>query len=211
MPRVGHAVLSCAGSCAPTAQVASFASPTSSTTASRPPATAPAGTCAYRHCPTRSTAPHSRSGAPSRGYRTAGRSSIANTKSDSESHRSTPPRHRRARRPVGCNRRSTPRPPSVDRKRDLIHGTPGPVLAGLDRAEDGMGVIGGVTRGVAIGRGVAATDLAARATDPQMQPFPADLQTLLTARHLGPRGHLQKLYPIEVRADLCCAHAVYSD
>src|ERR1019366_5461894 len=73
---------------------------------------------------------------------------------------------------------------------DLVDRAPGPVLAGLDRAHDRMGGLGGVARGVLVGRGVTAADLAAGATDAQVHPTPAHLQALLTARHVRTGGHL---------------------
>src|ERR1019366_7416196 len=76
---------------------------------------------------------------------------------------------------------------------DLVDRAPGPVLAG-------------VARGVLVGRGVTAADLAAGATDAQVHPTPAHLQALLTARHVRTGGHLGHLHLVEMGARLSGAH-----
>src|SRR5690349_9117753 len=56
-----------------------------------------------------------------------------------------------------------------------------PVLAGLDRRHDRMTTRTDVLGGVAIGRGVAAADVAAGAAHPKVDPRGADRQAILAA------------------------------
>ena len=76
--------------------------------------------------------------------------------------------------------RVVPRTPSRT-KRDLVDVAPAPVLAGLERADDRVrrGVV--VRSRVAVGRVVAAADVAAGEADPEVQPLAAVAQAILAA------------------------------
>jgi hypothetical protein len=83
-------------------------------------------------------------------------------------------------RQVSAARREGPQLP-------LLHITPPPILAGLERLH------GGVLRGLVMGGGVPAwravttPHVPAVTTDAQMHPSPAGAQTLLTAFGIGRR------------------------
>src|SRR5204863_9939476 len=73
---------------------------------------------------------------------------------------------------------------------DLVDEAPGPVLTGLQRRDDRMLLRGGVLRGVPVGGGVAAADLAAGTADAQVDPGAADAQALLATGELLRRINL---------------------
>src|SRR5918993_688620 len=82
--------------------------------------------------------------------------------------------------------------------RDLVDEAPHPVLTRLERLHDR--VRGGVEvlRRVLVLRGIATTDVAANAAEPQMDPGVADLQALLAA--LGrPRANVANLIEMGTR------------
>src|SRR4051794_2852478 len=83
-----------------------------------------------------------------------------------------------SRRASGERRRRDPRR-AVDLRdahRDLVDEAPRPVLARLDRAHDRVIVAPGVRARVAVGRAVAAADVAALEADAQMGPSRAHAQ-----------------------------------
>ena len=65
---------------------------------------------------------------------------------------------------------------------DLVDEAPRPVLAGLERADDRVLGRARVRRGVAVGRVVAAADVAALEADAQVQPEAADGEAVHAAR-----------------------------
>src|SRR5256885_9474614 len=71
-----------------------------------------------------------------------------------------------------------------DHESDFVLDAPAPVLARLDRAQDGVVVLLGVTRRVAVRRAVAAADLPALLAHPQVHPRRSDLQAFLAALHV---------------------------
>ena len=75
---------------------------------------------------------------------------------------------------------------------DLVHVTPAPIFARLERLDDG--VLGAVKMfgGVTVGRAVATSDVAAREAEAQVDPSSADLQAIFTA--LGGRDDLLDLF-----------------
>jgi len=68
-----------------------------------------------------------------------------------------------------------------NRHRELVDEAPGPGFAGLDRADDRVTAGPAVRRGVAIGRVVAAADVAALQADAQVQPGVTRQQAVLAA------------------------------
>ena len=64
---------------------------------------------------------------------------------------------------------------------ELVDVAPGPVLAGLEAADDGVAVTAGVRRRVLAARRVAAADVPAGQAQPQVHPGPAERQALLAA------------------------------
>ena len=95
---------------------------------------------------------------------------------------------------------------------ELVHEAPRPRLAGLERADQRVAAAACVCAGMAVGRVVAAADLAALQADAQMQPrFPRG-QAFLTAIHrlgqlgdpnlieMGAGGHSLTVVPLTSRA-----------
>src|SRR5690242_3487833 len=72
-------------------------------------------------------------------------------------------------------------PALLDDERLVVDEAVRPVLSALHRRDDRMGALARVLGRVAVGRRVAAADLAAAATDAQVQPMAADRQTVLAA------------------------------
>lgn len=66
---------------------------------------------------------------------------------------------------------------------DLIAKAPRPVLARLERANDRMAAALSVATGMAVGRAVTTTDLAALEADAQVQPRVSSGQALLASLH----------------------------
>ena len=66
--------------------------------------------------------------------------------------------------------------------RDLVQEAPAPILAGLQRADQRVAAASSVGARVAVGRVVAAADLAALEADSQMQPWASRGQAILAAR-----------------------------
>src|SRR4029079_17461769 len=85
-----------------------------------------------------------------------------------------------------------------DRQPDLVLEAPGPVLSGLERADQSVSARRRVGGGVAVRRAVAAPDVTAAQADPQVQPGIAALQAVLAA--LDRLRPLPALALIEVRA-----------
>src|SRR5271167_1366314 len=72
----------------------------------------------------------------------------------------------------------------LEHERHVVEVAVGPVLTGLDRADDRMSAQARVCRGVPVRRGVTASHVTAAATDPQMHPRRSDRQTVLAPDHL---------------------------
>ena len=68
-----------------------------------------------------------------------------------------------------------------DDEHDLVDRAPAPVLARLDRAQDGMPLRARVLRRMLVGRTVTAADLAAALTHPQVHPAGAGGEAFLGA------------------------------
>src|SRR5439155_22063604 len=100
---------------------------------------------------------------------------------------SAPTRTAKAREaPVGCSCLV----PRLDDEPHLVEVAPAPVLSRLGGADDRMTGLVHVRGRVPVGRGVAATDLAAAHAHAQLHPARADLQALLATDHrVGERRH----------------------
>jgi hypothetical protein len=64
----------------------------------------------------------------------------------------------------------------------VVHIAVHPILSGLERLDDVMAGVVMMLRGVAVLRVVAASDVTAETTQPQVNPIVTDLQTFLTSR-----------------------------
>src|SRR5206468_1580323 len=88
---------------------------------------------------------------------------------------------------------------------DVVDVAPAPLLARLERADDRMRRRLTMRGRVAAGRAVAATNVPARETDPQVQPLPAVAQAVLAA--VDRRRELVERDLIEMGADVTHATA----
>ncbi|HVQ39758.1 MAG TPA: hypothetical protein VMS31_19615 [Pyrinomonadaceae bacterium] len=77
---------------------------------------------------------------------------------------------------------------------EFIYVTPPPLLAGLERFDDGMMTRMEVPRRMLIRRGVAATNVSAGQTDSQVQPDAANPQAVFTT--IGARFHWPDLIKV---------------
>src|SRR5687767_15973898 len=68
-----------------------------------------------------------------------------------------------------------------DPHRQLVDVAPGPVLARLDRADEGVPAGNGVRAGVLARRAVAASDVTARQAEAEVAPLAAGAQAVLAA------------------------------
>ena len=94
----------------------------------------------------------------------------------------------------------------VDSKRDLVLVAPAPVLPRLERADDRMLGRPRVRRGMAVRRGITASDVPTRQTETQVNPPAPDPQAVLAPRNaLRERGHLDR---VEMGADVSQACAI---
>src|SRR3569832_1046840 len=74
-------------------------------------------------------------------------------------------------------------PPALNRREEqIVRVAIGPRFAHFTRSDDGVLRVPCGGAGVPIGRGIAATDVAARQADAQVHPVAADFQTVLAAR-----------------------------